>query len=155
MKKRIPSLLLALCMVFALLPGSALAADGTLMPAGVVFQQLKQSPFTFAGGSGTREDPYLVSTPDQLNAIRQGLDKHYKLANDIDLSTWGNWLPIGDEVLNRYGEATPFTGSFDGAGHVISGMTITGTNSDFQPAGQRQGNSTHFFGLFAYVRGQE
>lgn len=154
MKKRILSFLMAFCMVAVLLPTAALA-DDTLMPAGVVFQQLKQSPFTFAGGSGTREDPYLVSTPDQLNAIRQGLDKHYKLTNDIDLSGWGNWLPIGGEVLNRYGEATRFTGSFDGAGHVIFGMTITGTDTDFQPAGQRQGHGPHFFGLFAYVQGSE
>lgn len=50
----------------------------------------KESPYVFAGGSGTREDPYLIETADQLNAIRYGLDRHYKLIADIDLSTWGN-----------------------------------------------------------------
>lgn len=50
--------------------------------------EIKQTPFTFAGGSGTVTDPYLIQTADQLNSIRFGADKHYKLIADIDLSTW-------------------------------------------------------------------
>lgn len=146
--KKFFSLLLVFGMALSLLPGSALAV-------GAVFGGLKQSPYTFAGGSGTKDDPYLVSTPDQLNAVRQGLDKHYRLANDIDLSGWGNWLPIGGETLNRYGEAAPFTGSFDGAGHVVAGMTITGKRSDYQDEERDPGKEAHYFGLFACVQGRE
>jgi len=68
----------------------------------------------FAGGLGIAEDPYLISTPDQLNAIRDYLSAHYKLINDIDLASWGNWEPI------NY-----FTGVFDGDGNTIKNMTVS------------------------------
>lgn len=95
--------------------------------------KLINSPFEFAGGSGTLEDPYLVKTAEQLNAVRQGPKCHYKLIADIDLSKWGNWVPIGG--TDSYGfmgggwnkaekGAFSFQGSFDGNGHVISGMQI-------------------------------
>lgn len=159
MKKRLVSLLLAVGMAFSLLPGTVLAADSTAHIAtgtpGRVLAALKESPYVFAGGSGTREDPYLISTPDQLNAIRQGLDKHYQLANDIDLSAWGDWMPIGGEELERHGDPAPFTGSLDGAGHVIRGMTITGKRADYQRVDQAQGFEAHCFGLFASLMPQE
>ena len=84
------------------------------------------SDYTFAGGSGTKADPYLIATADQLNAVRRGLDKHYKLVADIDLSSWGNWTPIGGNPAYEYNgrDCARFTGSFNGNGHVISGMTI-------------------------------
>ena len=123
---------------------------------GVVYENVKESPFSFAGGSGTKADPYLISTPDQLNAVRQGLDKHYKLANDIDLSAWGDWMPIGGEGVDRYGIALPFTGSFDGAGHVVSGMTITGSPFDYACEGETTDKFTpSYYGLFAYVKGSK
>ena len=95
--------------------------------------KLVDSPFEFAGGSGTLEDPYLIKTADQLNAVRKGPKDHYKLIADIDLSSWGNWIPIGG--TDSYGfmgggwdkaekGAHAFCGSFDGNGHVISGMQI-------------------------------
>ena len=86
----------------------------------------KVSSYTFAGGTGTRADPYLIATADQLNAVRRGLDKHYKLVADIDLSKWGNWTPIGGNPAYEYNgrDCGRFTGTLDGNGHVISGMTI-------------------------------
>lgn len=91
------------------------------------------SPFVFAGGSGTIEDPYLVQTAEHLNAIRKGLQNHYRLIADIDLSDWGNWIPIGGTSAYGFMGAGPnkadegaesFQGSLDGNGHVISGMQI-------------------------------
>ena len=95
--------------------------------------QIIDSPFEFAGGSGTLEDPYLIQTAQQLNAMRKGPENHYKLIADIDLSQWGNWVPIG--ATSAYGfmgggwdkaekGAFAFSGSLDGNGHVISGMQI-------------------------------
>ncbi len=95
--------------------------------------KLINSPFEFAGGSGTFEDPYLIQTAEQLNAIRQGPECHYKLIADIDLSDWGNWVPIGATdaygfMAGRYDKAEKgafsFQGSLNGDGHVISGMQI-------------------------------
>ncbi len=158
--KKLANALLALGMVLTMLPAPVLAAESSTAHIATgapnrVLAELKQSPFTFAGGSGTREDPYLISTPDQLNAIRQGLDQHYRLLNDIDLSAWGDWMPIGGEELERHGDPTPFTGSLDGAGHVIRGMTITGKRADYQREDQALGFEAHCFGLFAQVKGRE
>lgn len=56
-------------------------------------------------GSGTVNSPYLVKTAEQLDGIRNNLSAHYKLSNTIDLSSFGEFTPIG--ILSR-----PFVGSF-------------------------------------------
>ena len=101
---------------------------------------LKKTPFEFEGGTGTLKDPYLIKTAEQLNSVRFGLSKHYKLIADIDLSKWGNWIPIGGTpayagaFTNHPEKASAgcgaFTGSFNGNDHVISGMTIIDHNDD-------------------------
>jgi hypothetical protein len=45
----------------------------------------------FAGGDGTVENPYQVSTCQQLQDINQHLDAHYILINDIDCSATATW----------------------------------------------------------------
>lgn len=116
--------------------------------------------FSFAGGSGTKEDPYLIATAEQLNAMRLVYDKvYYKLIADIDLSKWGNWVPIGGS--RAYGgwpsqssaahyNTFCFSGVLDGNGHTISGMTI---KVDADSALLHGGNSEAFFGLFAATAG--
>ena len=89
---------------------------GSAMALGDVLMVPSEPPF--AGGTGTATDPYLISTPAQLNNVRNDLEAHYKLINDIDLAGWGNWEPIGTDVN------TPFSGVFDGNGKVIKNMTI-------------------------------
>lgn len=66
-------------------------------------------PVLFAGavsysGAGTAASPYLVTTAEQLDGIRGNLSAHYKLAATIDLSSFGNFKPIGTI-------AKPFRGS--------------------------------------------
>ena len=51
-----------------------------------------------------------------LKAIANDLSGKYVLANDISLS--GEWTPLGTEN-------EPFTGTLDGAGHTIKGLSIT------------------------------
>lgn len=51
-----------------------------------------------------------------LKAIANDLSGKYVLANDISLS--GEWTPLGTED-------EPFTGTLDGAGHTIKGLSIT------------------------------
>ena len=118
----------------------------------------RDSPYVFAGGSGTKEDPYLIETPEQLDAIRKDSAKYFKLIKDIDLSDWGNWIPIGgtpayggngDDVNNKaqFG-ANSFRGQLDGNGHVISGMTIK--INEEKPFMQEKGNM-RYFGLMGYM----
>lgn len=79
----------------------------------------------FTEGSGTEEDPWRIKNAEQLAYLAQqvnnGTDyyrKHFLLVSDLDLS--GNeWTPIG-----THGKS--FWGGFDGGGHTITGMTITG-----------------------------
>lgn len=83
----------------------------------------------FAGGTGTEGDPWLIENAEQLAYLAQqvnnGMDyerKHFRLVSDLDLR--GNeWTPIGTY-------RKPFWGGFDGGGHTITGMTITG-NRDY------------------------
>lgn len=83
----------------------------------------------FAGGTGTEGDSWLIENAEQLAYLAQqvnnGTDyerKHFRLVSDLDLS--GNeWTPIGTY-------RKPFWGGFDGGGHTITGMKITG-NRDY------------------------
>ena len=121
----------------------------------------KESPYVFAGGSGTPEDPYLIATPEQLDAVRRGMGRSYKLIADIDLSDWGNWIPIGSNpayggYMNAHDAAADkgnavFTGTFDGDGHVISGMTIVDHRDDLYMVSPW---ATRVYGLFAKISDQ-
>ena len=87
----------------------------------------------FAGGSGSSEDPWKIATAEQLDRIRDDLTAHYTLIDDIDLSGYENWMPIGTfqprsdapEDAEVPHPDYAFTGTFDGAGHTISNLTIS------------------------------
>ena len=87
----------------------------------------------FAGGSGTAEDPWQIATAEQLDRVRDDLKAHYVLTDDIDLSGYENWIPIGAfQSLSDAPEDAEvphpdfaFTGTFDGAGHTISNLTVS------------------------------
>lgn len=79
----------------------------------------------FTEGSGTEENPWLIKNAEQLAYLAQqvnnGTDyygKHFLLVSDLDLSG-KEWTPIG---IN----GKSFWGGFNGGGHTITGMTITG-----------------------------
>lgn len=77
---------------------------------------------------------------------RYPLDGDYVLTADIDLGGM-NWTPIGGASGPQYalvsGERV-FSGTFDGAGHVIDGLTI-------RYDGGGSGQSTNVSGLFAMI----
>jgi Cadherin-like beta sandwich domain/S-layer homology domain len=80
----------------------------------------------FAGGDGTKENPYIIETPAQLDKVRNYLDAHFRLEADIDLSHYSDgegWDPIASG-FNTSNPDTLFTGSFDGNGFTISNLTI-------------------------------
>ena len=84
---------------------------------------------SFAGGTGIEADPYQVETLEQLQALKDSPSSHFVLNNDLDASATSTWnsgagfVPIGGN--------TPFTGSFDGQGFVITGLTIDRTTEDY------------------------
>jgi len=78
----------------------------------------------FGGGTGTAADPYLISTPAQMNSIglyRNRWDRSYKLTADISMAAYAgaNYNQIGVWVTGSTGRV-PFKGVFDGNGHMIS-----------------------------------
>jgi hypothetical protein len=85
----------------------------------------------FEGGNGSAEDPYQISTVDQLQDMKKHLSAHYILVNDIDASSTSTWndgagfIPVGPSWGTR------FTGSLDGDGYKISGLNIDRSTWDY------------------------
>lgn len=74
-------------------------------------------------GTGTQTNPYIISTPQDVDAIRNNLTAYYELANDIDMSSFGNFVPISQVT-------TFFTGHIDGKGYKIVNLSII-SSADF------------------------
>lgn len=137
MKKlmRLLAAVLALTMLCEMLPLAAFAQSDIGQAVTAAVQNIEEeNDIAFAGGDGTAENPYQIATAKQLVAVRNDLAAHYVLNNDIDLSGYSSWNPIGDAVYS-------FSGSFDGNGHVIRNMTIEVQTSD------------SYLGLFGYASG--
>lgn len=81
-----------------------------------------------------------VYTADDLYRIRDNLAGNYTLMDDIDLSSWENWEPIGQEDA-------PFQGTFDGNGHIIRNMKIDSTKTATEET------HSYYYGLFGYISG--
>lgn len=92
-------------------------------------KHLTDSPF--AAGSGTEKDPYAVCTTSQLANVNTARSAHYFVGDDITLS--GEWTPLGSTSPG------PFSGTFDGRGFQISGMTITTNGNERGLFGRNDG----------------
>lgn len=122
MKKRIGSLLLILALCFTLLPTAAFAEEAP----------------SFGRGAGTQEDPWLITSQEDLIALAEFLNSgnaetfdtenagvgnyhgyYFKQTADIDL-TGVTWEPIG------YSGSYYFAGNYDGGGHSITNAVSTG-----------------------------
>lgn len=117
MKMRLALLALA-ALVWIAVPVSARAEGETV-------DTWDGTAVAFTQGRGTKEEPWLIENAEQLAYLAQqvnnGTDyrgKHFRLVSDLDLSV-KEWTPIGTE-------GNLFWGGFDGGGHTITGMAITG-----------------------------
>ncbi len=90
-----------------------------------------EKPF---GGSGTAQDPYKITSKDDLEKLRDlvndGKDYegiHFKVTADINLEGSGQdpWTPIGTAEH-------PFKGTLDGNGKTVSGLHINDGTKDNQ-----------------------
>lgn len=94
-----------------------------------------------SGGSGTQDDPWLISTAADLKALADILNSgnastydahgddcgagnfhgyYFKQTADIDLQGIENWEPVG------YNGSTYFAGNYDGNGYIIRNAKSTG-----------------------------
>ena len=101
--------------------------DDTVYPPDVWDGTVAES---FAAGSGTEADPYLIATGEQLAYLAKSVNegntysgKTVALAADIDLNDL-EWIPIGNGN-------NPFDGTFNGKKHTISNLKIT-ERSEYQ-----------------------
>lgn len=106
----------------------------------------------FAGGDGSKENPYEISTAEELyrmasiiNGYELGADKsYYVLTADIvinDVANYENW----EKEAPQYGwePINSFQGNFNGNGHSITGLYCFVSGEDSTVSG----------GLFDYVSG--
>ncbi|MCC5877692.1 MAG: InlB B-repeat-containing protein, partial [Candidatus Sumerlaeia bacterium] len=64
-----------------------------------------------------------ISTPAELDNVRNDLTEDYVLTADIDMSTFGTFLPFGGN------SGDGFEGTFDGQGFTISNLTVSASGS--------------------------
>ena len=75
----------------------------------------------FSGeGAGTEEDPYIIINVEQLQEMSNYVAAHFELGNDIDATETAEWNE-GEGFKPIEGT---FTGSLDGSGFSISGLTV-------------------------------
>ena len=98
----------------------------------VIFSLIAVSPApvsAFSGGDGSAQNPYVIKTVDELQAIKTNLNAYYILGDNIDATATKNWVggfePIGGD----------FTGSFDGRGFKIFNLYINRPGVDNAPVG--------------------
>ena len=149
MKKKILSLLLALCLVMALVPMTAFAEDA---------QNINvwdgSTAAAFAGGTGTAEDPYQIANGAQLAYLASSVNsgetytgKNFVLTANIDLNGLP-WTPIANsfsDALLGGSNYRIFAGNFDGNGYTISKVSIGSETTPFE---------SDVFGLFGATEGK-
>ena len=86
-------------------------------------------------GAGTKEDPYLISTAEDLSFVTGDPTAHYQQTNDIDL---GGKLFTGIVLTN----STAFQGSYDGKDYKIENLKISTAD-------------TYYIGLFGLCKNAE
>ena len=121
-------MILTICMVMSLLPGFAHQAmatgEGTGNPANGAFT---------LNTSGVN----IITNADQLAYVAYQINNNipdwrtasYKIGNNIDLSSYTNWEPIG--IGGADVNWPEFKGTFDGGGYTISNLRQVRDDGDF------------------------
>lgn len=115
-------------------------SGGTIAGTASLVYQLNGTTYRMEG-LGTPAYPYQIENGNQLlvfQSIVNGTDTQAanpaacaELTDNIDMSSIANFAPIGTQEH-------PYTGTFNGNGHNISGLTVSGSD---------------YVGLFGYVDG--
>ena len=109
--------------VFTVLMVTSMVA-GTAAVSATTTQSGNTATAQFDSGSGTADDPYVITDASQLQNMGNDLTASYVLGNDIDASSIANFEPIGDSN-------NQFTGSLNGSDYTISGITIDRPSTDY------------------------
>lgn len=147
-KKLVAAMLLSLVFLFSLCACGAENEQRDTRPS----DGTAERAVSFDGGDGTPEDPYRISTGEQMHELsrlaNEGYDSPYQeacyiLTANVDLGGEATpWTPIG---YGKAGDGFIFSGTFDGNGHTVSNMYLVYGEED-TPEGMN-------FGLFGEVMG--
>ena len=94
----------------------------------------------FHSGTGEENDPYTITEPVHFNNLTELYSRHpdfyeqnyhFKLLNNIDMTTYPSYRPIGSEEK-------PFGGNFDGQNYTVENLSVSG-------------NGISDIGVFGYV----
>jgi len=141
---------------------------------------------SYASGSGSEKDPYIIKTPQQLALLAKNVNngntykgKYFRLDDNIilnDTSEWNSWnyvvpknkwTPIGyfskskeatyfslEYIYNDYNKCKPFSGTFDGNGHVIRGVYCVSEDSSCGLFGASNGTVKNLGVVQSYIKGK-
>ncbi|MEA1877238.1 MAG: GLUG motif-containing protein, partial [Bacteroidota bacterium] len=115
-------------------------------------QTLQSGSFSFTAevvytnGDGTTGNPYQITNIEQLYHIKDFLDKHFILMNNLDFQQDSSYSDTGNKPGNISGSgwdsigesSNYFSGSFNGQNYTINNLFI-------------ERETTHYIGLFGYT----
>lgn len=109
--------------------GSTITLSGHVTVRAVVYSggqygTVRTQKLVYLPGAGTQESPYKISDKVQLDAVRLNMTAYYQMTGDITFTATdfadGGIMPDGWMPISGSGG---FTGSFDGKGHAIYGLS--------------------------------
>ena len=117
--------------VFLVKPSASFTMTGGTVDGSIALPYKVGNNTVYMDGLGTAAYPYQISTADQLKLFRDKVNNVTKeadtqicaeLTEDIDLNGEA-WTPIGNYTE---GNQIYYEGTFDGGGHTVSGLNVTG-----------------------------
>ena len=117
--------------VFVVKPSASFTMTGGTVDGSIALPYKVGNNTVYMDGLGTAAYPYQISTADQLKLFRDKVNNVTKeadtqicaeLTEDIDLNDEA-WTPIGNYTE---GNQIYYEGTFDGGGHTVSGLNVTG-----------------------------
>ena len=124
---------------------------GIILSVACTFLAFPAKAQSFSGGIGVKDNPYLISTAKDLKDLADYVNAgntayntsgvFYELTNDINLSVYSPWTPIGGSYNGDNNKR--FRANFDGKGHVITNVFVFQTDE-----------SAGFFGEIGNVAGK-
>lgn len=124
---------------------------------------------TLGGGTGTSDDPYIISKAEHLVELANACNgdksttsanlghyagKYFVMTQNIDMGDVTDFIGIATAPMGKSSGATwKFKGNFDGQGNTISNLTINGIVVNDAGTALTTGvnGSRNYVGLFGYV----
>ncbi|WP_308554549.1 hypothetical protein [uncultured Porphyromonas sp.] len=102
----------------------------------------KNNTKLYSGGDGTKENPYLISSAEDLMELSSEVegnqnpyaDTYFKMTANISMADAQGFRPIGNDWGRDTSDPTrfrPFSGIFDGDGHAITDLNVEWTDKMF------------------------